>query len=223
MADITLVIGNKVYSSWSLRPWLLLKHIGARFSEVKIDLYTGNYRDRILRYSPAGRVPVLIDGSTTVWESLAICEYAAEKWPSARAWPADPAARAHARSIAAEMHAGFTALRAELPMNCRGRRSGVTPSAQAQADIDRIIQIWQTCFRSYRAAGRPWLFGEFTIADAMYAPVALRFYTYAITLPDDAAAYVTTIVEHPAIKSWIQDARQETEVIAQAERGTPIS
>jgi glutathione S-transferase len=218
MPHPTHVIGNKNYSSWSLRPWLLLKHIGAEFAEIKINLYTGNYRDRILHYSPAGHVPILIDGSRTIWESLAICEYAAEKWPSPKTWPADAGVRAHARSIAAEMHAGFSALRSEFPMNCRQRRTGVIPSAQAQADIERIVQIWQTCLRSHRG---PWLFGEFSIADAMYAPVALRFFTYGVALAPQAAAYVDAVVEDPPIRAWIADARNETEVIAQAERGAP--
>lgn len=219
MSGLTLVIGNKNYSSWSLRPWILLRQLGVQFSEIKITLYSGNYREQILRYSPAGRVPILIDGPITVWESLAICEYVAEKWP--HAWPADTAVRAHARSIASEMHAGFSALRSEFPMNCHARRAGVAPSAAAQADIARVIQIWQTCFASYRSGGR-WLFGDFTIPDAMFAPVALRFFTYGVALPQDAAAYVNTVVEDPAIQSWIADARGETEVIADAERGTPI-
>lgn len=220
MSNLILVIGNKNYSSWSLRPWLLMRHLGVEFEEIKVKLYTGNYREEILRYSPAGRVPVLIDGPIRVWESLAICEYAAGKWP--QAWPADAAARAHARSIAAEMHAGFSALRSEMPMNCRARRAGVAPSAAAQADIARVIEIWQTCFGAHRAGGN-WLFGGFTIADAMFAPVALRFFTYGVALPRDAAAYVNTVVEDPAIKAWIADARQEPEVIAEAERGTPIA
>lgn len=220
MPSLVLVIGNKNYSSWSLRPWLLLKQLGVQFAEIKINLYTGDYREQILRHSPAGRVPVLIDGPITVWESLAICEYVAEKWPNA--WPADAHSRAHARSIASEMHVGFHALRSEFPMNCRSRRTGVTPSETAQTDIARVIQIWQTCFASYRSAGS-WLFGQFTIADAMFAPVALRFFTYGVALPQDAAAYVATVVENPAIKAWIADARQETEVVAQAERGTPIA
>src|SRR5262245_30589737 len=183
MSALTLVIGNKNYSSWSLRPWLLLKHAGVPFAEVRIPLHTRETHERIAHYSPSGRVPVLLDGTVRVWESLAICEYIAERFPEARGWPTDQHARAIARSVAAEMHAGFSALRAELPMNCRAKRAGVVPASAAQADIERVISIWHTCRETFGQDG-PWLFGTFTVADAMFVPVALRFETYGVGLSD---------------------------------------
>lgn len=221
MASLMLVIGNKNYSSWSLRPWLFLKHAGIPFAEIRIPLNTGETRERIAQYSPSGRVPVLLDGAVRVWESLAICEYIAERFPEARGWPADQHARALARSIAAEMHAGFSALRAELPMNCRAKRSGVVPSSAARADIERGIAIWHMCRETFGQGG-PWLFGAFTIADAMFAPVALRFHTYGVELPDMAREYVSTVNEHSAIREWKQAARNETEIIKEEERGNPV-
>jgi glutathione S-transferase len=185
MASLTLAIGNKNYSSWSLPPWLFLKHAGIPFAEIRIPLHTRETRERISQCSPSGRVPVLLDGAVSVWESLAICEYIAERFPEARGWPADPHARAIARSVATEMHAGFAALRAELPMNCRAKRSGVVPSSAARADIERVISIWHTCRETFGQGG-PWLFGAFTIADTILAPVALRFHTDGVELPDVA-------------------------------------
>jgi glutathione S-transferase len=220
MPSLTLVIGNKTYSSWSLRPWFLLKHLGLAFEEIVIPLYEGGTPDAIRRYSAAGKVPVLIDGSTTVWESLAICEYLAERRPDA--WPRDAHARAIARSVASEMHAGFASLRAELPMNVRERRSGVEPSSAARADIARVIEIWGTCRQAASGSG-PWLFGDFSVADAMYAPVATRFHTYGVALPEHAARYVTTVLTDPAMEEWVAAARKESQRIPGAERGEPVS
>ena len=221
MSFLTLVIGNKNYSSWSLRPWLFLKHAGVSFAEIRIPLNARETREHIAQYSPSGRVPVLLDGAVRVWESLAICEYIAERFSEAHGWPADQHARAIARSIAAEMHAGFSALRAELPMNCRAKRSGVVPSSTARADIERVITLWCTCRETFGQGG-PWLFGAFTIADAMFTPVALRFQTYNVELPEVAREYVSTVNEHPAIREWIQAARDETEIIEEEERGNPV-
>jgi glutathione S-transferase len=219
MTVLTLVIGNKNYSSWSLRPWLLLKHLGVDFQEISVALHAPETAARIARYSPSGRVPVLLDGDLRIWESLAIGEYLAERYPAV--WPAESRARALARSVSSEMHAGFTALRGELPFNCRARRSGVTPSPMAQADIDRVVEIWETC-RAIGANAGPWLFGGFTCADAMLAPVALRFHTYGIALPETAQAYVATVCDDAAVRAWIQAARQETAIIPEEERGQPI-
>jgi glutathione S-transferase len=218
MDALTLVIGNKTYSSWSLRPWLLLKHLGVPFREIVVPLYEPQSRERILAYSPSGKVPALIDGSMTIWESLAICEHVAERHP--QAWPRDSESRALARSAATEMHAGFVALRTELPMNCRERRSGVVPSAAARADIERILELWASCRQSSKSKG-PWLFGEFGIADAMFAPVASRFHTYGVTLPTDAERYVVTVLGDAAVREWITSARNERERIPGAERGQP--
>lgn len=221
MSDLTLVIGNKNYSSWSLRPWLFLKHVGVPFEEVRIPLNTPETHERLSQYSPSGRVPVLLDGSVTIWESLAICEYVAERFPQVQGWPTDHKERAVARSVAAEMHAGFSALRAELPMNCRARRSGVVPSSAAQADIERVISLWRLCRQSFGQGG-PWLFGTFTIADAMFAPVVLRFYTYGTKLPDIAREYLSTVNQHAAMQEWIEAAGNETEIIEEEERGNPV-
>jgi glutathione S-transferase len=214
-----LVIGNKTYSSWSLRPWLLLKHLGVEFQEISVPLHTPDTAAQIGRYSPSGRVPVLLDGDRRIWESLAIGEYLAERYPAV--WPADDTTRALARSVSNEMHAGFSALRGELPFNCRGQRSGVTPSPAARADIDRILAIWETC-RAIGANDGPWLFGHFTCADAMFAPVALRFHTYGVALLETAQAYVATVLDDAAVRAWMQAARQETAVISEEERGQPI-
>jgi glutathione S-transferase len=220
MSDLTLVIGNKNYSSWSLRPWLLLRQAGIPFEEVRIPLYGPDSAAQIARYSPAGKLPVLLDGATRVWESLAICEWLAERFPEAGGWPADGAARAEARSVAAEMHAGFTSLRAELPMNCRGRRDGVKPSPAALTQIERVRELWRAC-RERHGRGGPFLFGRFGIADAMYAPVVLRFETYGIPLAGAAREFADAILALPALREWVEAARAESEVLEKFERGTP--
>jgi glutathione S-transferase len=214
--DLTLVIGNKNYSSWSLRPWLVLKQAGIPFREIFISLYTEVSPARIKKYSPSGKVPVLIDGDVTVWESLAIGEYLAEKFPHKHLWPADPAARAMARSAATEMHAGFSALRSHMSMNCRKHLPGKGRTPEVLKDIARITTLWNDC-RTRFGKGGGFLFGKFSTADAMYAPVALRFVTYAVELDPVSAAYVQTITTMPAIQQWVADARAETEVIPQFE------
>jgi len=220
VSTLTLVIGNKNYSSWSLRPWFALRRAGIPFAEVRIPLSMPQTRERILEYSPSAKVPLLVDGATKVWESLAILEYLAEKYPQQCGWPADPAARALARSASAEMHAGFAALRSELPMNCRGRRSGVVPSPAAREDIERILALWRGARESFGRGG-PWLFGAPSPADAMFAPVALRFLTYGVAAPGPAGEFVAAVREAPAIREWLEDARKEPEVIEEVERGTP--
>ena len=214
--DLTLVIGNKNYSSWSLRPWLVLKQAGIPFREVFISLYAETSRAEIGKYSPSGKVPVLIDGKITVWESLAIGEYLAEKFPHKHLWPTDPAARAMARSAATEMHAGFSALRQHMSMNCRQHLPGKGRTPEVLKDIARITALWNDC-RARFGQGGGFLFGKFSIADAMYAPVALRFVTYAVELDPVGAAYVQSITALPAIQQWVADARAETEVIPQFE------
>jgi len=214
--DLTLVIGNKNYSSWSLRPWLVLKQAGIPFREIFISLYTGTSRAEIGKYSPSGKVPVLIDGKITLWESLAIGEYLAEKFPHKHLWPSDPAARAMARSVAAEMHAGFSALRQHMSMNCRQHLPGKGRTPEVLNDIARITALWNDCRARFGKSGG-FLFGKFSIADAMYAPVALRFVTYAVELDPVCMAYVQTITAMPAIQQWVADARAETEVIPQFE------
>ena len=216
MSGLKLVIGNKNYSSWSLRPWLLLTHAGIAFDEVRIGLFTATYRDEIARYSPAGKVPVLLDGPLTVWDSLAICEYVAEKFPDKALWPRERAARARARSVAAEMHSGFGTLRTHLPMNVRAHLPGRGHRRDVLAEAARIAESWLDCRTRFGAEG-PFLFGAFSCADAMYAPVCSRFATYAVPLPDAARRYVDTILALPAMQTWSSAARAESEVLEEDE------
>lgn len=216
-ANLTLVIGNKNYSSWSLRPWLLMRQMGIPFEELLIPLYRPETKDRILRYSPSGRVPALKEGDRVVWESLAIAEYLAEIFPRMNFWPEDPAARAMARSVSHEMHAGFHALRSELPMNIRRPPSPVAMSEAARADALRVQAIWRECRVDYGAGG-PFLFGRFSIADAMYAPVVFRFYNYAVERDETAQYYQETLFALPSLQEWVEAAKSEPWVIAASER-----
>ncbi len=219
-AALTLVIGNRNYASWSLRAWLVLAMTGAPFQEVRIPLHEPDTAQRIRRYSPAGKVPVLIDGEVTVWESLAICEYLAERFPQAGLWPHEPTARAVARAAAHEMHAGFAALRRELPMNVRAERRGIEPGEAAQADITRVLELWAQLRERFGAHG-PFLFGRFSIADAMYAPVVLRFRTYGVDagrVDSSGARYCAAVLALAPMQRWIADACAETERIAAFER-----
>jgi glutathione S-transferase len=211
--SLTLVIGNKNYSSWSLRPWLFLKHHGIPCEEIRIPLYQEDSKPRLAAYSPSGKVPVLLDGDLRVWDSLAILEYLAERFPETAGWPEDPAARATARSLAAEMHAGFQALRTHCGMNCRRPPAGKSLPEPVHRDIARVGQIWREC-RERHAGEGPWLFGRFGIVDCMYAPVALRFHTYRLEAGLAARDYMDTMLAHPAVKEWMKAGRRETEVIA---------
>ena len=208
MADLKLVIGSKNISSWSLRPWLALKQTGASFEEIVIPLDRPDTKAAIARHSPSGRVPVLRHGQAKVWDSLAICEYVAEMFPKARLWPADRGQRAHARSISCEMHGGFAAMRGALPMNVILRRPSGTLDAAARADVDRIIALWSECRARYSRVG-PFLFGTFSIADAMYAPVVTRLRTYEIALDGAPADYVETMAGLPAMQEWAAAAALE--------------
>lgn len=216
MQAYTLVIGNKAYSSWSLRPWLLMKHAGIGFEENRISLYQEDAKQNLLRHSGAGKVPVLRHGDLTIWDSLAICEYLAEKHPEQLLWPADAAVRAHARSTSAEMHSGFGNLRSQMPMNVRRRIPNRAKTPEASSDIARIQEIWEECRGRFGGAG-PFLYGEFSIADAMYAPVVSRFHTYEVTLSDTAATYSRHILGLPAFLEWVAGANAETEVVPQYE------
>jgi glutathione S-transferase len=216
-APYTLVIGNKAYSSWSLRPWIALRQSAIPFDEVRIPLYQDGHIAKIRGYSAAGKVPVLLHGATTVWESLAICEYLAERHPDKRLWPADAAARAYARSISTEMHAGFSALRSTLGMNVRRilPRSGM--STEVANDIARVEDIWNESLRRW---GGPFLMGEFSIADAMFAPVATRFKTYSVALSASAQRYANTLLALPAMQQWYSAAAAEPELLPQFEPQT---
>ncbi len=216
MPNLVLVIGNKAYSSWSLRPWLLMRQAGIPFDEMRVSLYAEGAKQSILQHSPAGKVPVLKDGGLTIWDSLAICEYLAERHPEKQLWPAGVAARAHARAISAEMHSGFTNLRTLMPMNVRREIPGRTGTLEVAAEIARIETIWNDCRGRYGAHG-PFLFGAFCIADAMYAPVVSRLRTYGVALGGAAAQYAGVIHTLPAMQEWIAGARAETEVNPQYE------
>ena len=210
---LKLVIGNKNYSSWSMRPWLALRANDIAFDEIFIPLYTGDAdKRRILDFTRSGKVPALIDGDVTIWDSLSIIEYAAERFPEAQLWPADRAQRAHARSISAEMHSGFMALRNECGMNLHRPIRAVALSAAAQADIARIQQIWIECREAYGKFG-PFLFGAFGAADAMFAPVVHRFRSYAIAVGPEAQAYMDTMMSLPAFREWTRAGLAETLVI----------
>jgi glutathione S-transferase len=216
VADLTIYIGNKNYSSWSLRGWLMVKQSGIEFDEVVIALDEPTTRETILRHSPSGAVPAIRHADRTVWDSLAIGEYLAELAPQAGLWPADPAIRALARCVSAEMHSGFAAMRQHFPMNMRSTFSDRFPTAAAQADINRIAAIWRDCRRRFGGTGQ-FLFGEFSIADAMYAPVCSRFRTYKIEMDEVGQAYCDAIWNWPAMQEWLQAARKEPMVIPDAE------
>jgi glutathione S-transferase len=210
---LKLVIGNKNYSSWSMRPWLALRANNIAFDEIFIPLYTGAAdKQRILSFSHSGKVPALIDGDITIWDSLAIIEYVAEKFPESRLWPEDRASRAHARSISAEMHSGFAALRNECGMNLHRPVGAIALSDEARGNIARVEQIWLECRARYGRSG-PFLFGAFGGADAMFAPVVHRFRTYAIEVAADAKAYMATMMSLPAFQEWTSAGLAETIVI----------
>lgn len=212
MSTPRLVIGNKAYSSWSLRPWVLLRQAGIAFEEERLPLDTELFRARIGALSPSGLVPVLHDDGLVVWDSLAICEYANGRWLDGRGWPADPRARALARAAACEMHAGFAALRRQLPMNLRRRPDAYRWDADAQRDIDRVVALWNG-LRSAHGAGGPFLFGAFGIVDAMFAPVAFRFDRYGVDA-GEAQPYVAALLALPAMRDWDAAAQAESERLA---------
>jgi glutathione S-transferase len=217
MTGLTLVIGNKNYSSWSLRPWILLKHLGLEFQEHLVPLYQPGSRDEVKKYCPSGKVPVLRQGEIVVWDSLAVCEYIAET--SGRGWPKAPEARAVARSISAEMHSGFTDLRNQWPMNSRARHRRVPMTPTLRADIDRVEEIWADCRGRFSTPGSPWLFGDYSIADAMYAPVVLRFNSYGTHFSDNTRSYMSAVIEDPPMQEWLTAAKDEPWTLEGSEVG----
>lgn len=219
MSAMTLIIGNRNYSSWSLRAWLAMRAAGLAFDEIVIPLDQPDTAARIREFSLAGRVPILRHGDRIIWDSLAICEYVAELAPQARLWPEDRAARAVARSVSAEMHSGFVALRSALPMNIRADRPGIAISDDTKADIDRICRIWRDCRREFGAGGS-FLFGEFSIADAMFAPIAARLHSYRIEVDGTARDYIEAIRMLPAMREWSAAAAAEPWVLESEEIGT---
>ncbi|MBZ0092881.1 MAG: glutathione S-transferase family protein [Sulfuricellaceae bacterium] len=214
MEALTLVIGNKNYSSWSLRPWLFLKHNGVPFSEVPVALYQPH--SALRQYSPSGLVPVLHHDDLWVWDSLAICEYVSERFLNGKGWPTNMAARAVARAVSAEMHSGFQNLRSNLPMNLKARYKWKPVSEATEKDIRRIVEIWEECRARYGNSG-PWLFGTFSIADAMFAPVAWRFHIYGVPLGGIAQEYTQQLLELDGMLAWHADAVKESEALPQFE------
>ncbi|MEM5425196.1 MULTISPECIES: glutathione S-transferase family protein [Paraburkholderia] len=211
-----LVIGDKNYSSWSMRPWVLLKHFGIAFEEVLIELDEPATRSSILAFSASGKVPCLVgDDGFAVWDSLAIAETLAERFPQHALWPRDANARARARSVSAEMHSGFGEVRNHMPMNIRKVKPGAGATPGALADVARIDALWRECLA---ASGGPFLFGEFSIADAMYAPVVMRFNSYQPKLSPEAAAYAQRVSALPAVTEWVEAARRETHIVQDDER-----
>jgi glutathione S-transferase len=208
----TLVIGNKLYSSWSMRPWLLLRQLGIAFDEVVIPLHQPDTQAQILKHSPAGKVPILIEGDVTVWESLAIMDHVGETYDDAEVWPRDPHARAMARSIAAEMHAGFQALRSNCPMNLGKTFGERDRGPEVARDVARVTEIFREA-RARFGAGGPFLFGEFSAADAMYAPVVTRLDTYAIPVDRVTRDYMDAILSLPAYREWLEAALDEPWVL----------
>nr|WP_314634224.1 glutathione S-transferase family protein [uncultured Janthinobacterium sp.] len=216
---LTLIIGNKNYSSWSMRPWVAMTAFGIPFQEVRVLLDQKDTSSKIAEYSACGRVPVLLAGEMTIWDSLAICEYLAEQFPDKHLWPQDVAARATARSVCAEMHSGFAGLRTAMSMNIKAQLPGRGRTAAAQADIGRISEIWEECLS--RFGHHQFLFGDFSIADAYFAPVVMRFRTYGVSLAPALNAYCERVQAHPAMARWITEALAETEVAAKHDAELP--
>lgn len=215
-----LYIANKNYSSWSLRAWLVMKKFNLHFTEYNLKLETPSFSETLAKVAPIAKVPVLVDGTTTIWDSLAICEYINETYLSHTGWPSDPQQRAKARALAAEMHAGFNSLRNQLPMNIRAKRK-VALTQQSLKDIARIEQIFSEQHTQFEHHG-DWLFGDWGIVDAMYAPIALRFKTYGISLNTSATAYINKVLACPVLTAWITQALQETEIVKMDEAGEEV-
>ncbi len=212
MSRLTLIIGNKNYSSWSLRPWILLKHHQIDFEEKRVALSTETTAEELSEYHSDLKVPILKDDELEVWDSLSILEYISEKYLKNRGWPADAVARSVARSISSEMHSSFLNIRNELPMNCRKKFKNIELSQGANREIDRIKELWRICRREFGKNGE-WLFGDYSIADAMFAPIALRFYGYSVPLCDDEEIYVNSVLKHPGIVEWVEAGKLEKEII----------
>ena len=207
--SLHLIIGDKRYSSWSLRPWLVLEMTGAPFTDQVIRLNLPDTRENILKYSPTGKVPALQCEHGTIIDSLAICEYLVERFPDVDLWPRDVSARAQARSACAQMHSGFMSLRSNMPMDLRQDQALEVIPVDTQADIDRIVALWAECRKAAREDG-PFLFGRPSIADAFFAPVAIRLRTYRVALPDEALAYIETIYQWPAFQRWQRAGLEES-------------
>jgi len=215
-----LIIGNYNYSTWSLRPWLFVDHHDLPVEIVQMRLFSPELLATLDRHFSNGKVPLLLDGNIEIWDSIAILEYLGEKFPTSNPWPADPEARGVARAVSAEMHSSFNALRNEAPMNCRKHFPGYQLSEQALADIERIQSIWRFCRQKFGHHG-PWLFGEFSIADAMYAPVVMRFRSFDVSLDGSAQSYCQTVNDSASIKRWISNGLNESDLVSEDELDHP--
>ncbi len=220
MPDIKLIIGNKNYSSWSLRAWFFLKQFKVPFEEVKLPLRSARFFQEIKKYSPSGKVPALNHKNIKIWDSLAICDYVSEFMLDNRGWPSDQSDKAIARSISAEMHSGFFGIRNQLPMNCRALKQDYSLDERTTFEIQQIQHIWKQCLES--SSGSSWLFGDFSVADAMFAPIVFRFHTYQIQLEKRIQQYVRFVLENENIKDWLAESRLETEVIEDSEIGVDV-
>ncbi|WP_455220737.1 glutathione S-transferase family protein [Kaarinaea lacus] len=216
MPNLTLIIGNKNYSSWSLRPWVFMKQCHIAFAEKRIALFTDTTNQELAPYNSDFKVPVLQDDDLLIWDSLSILEYLSERYLDNNGWPGDVNARAFARTISCEMHSSFFNVRKELPMNCRKKFHNIRLSAEAEREVERIKTLWRQCRSRYSADGE-WLFGKYSIADAMFAPVALRFEGYSIPLNEVEEAYVQSVLKQPCIIEWIEAGKLEKEVIVEDE------
>lgn len=216
MNNLTLVIGNKNYSSWSLRPWVMMKHFNVDFTEKKIPLFTKTTQFELSKFPSDYKVPILQDSDLVVWDSLAIVEYISEKYLNSTGWPADEKARAEARAMSAEMHSSFIQVRTEMPMNCRRTISPIGLSEKAQQEVERIKWLWTQSRTKYGDLGE-WLFGDYSIADAMFAPVVMRFVSYAVPLTGQVQEYIQTVLKQPGIIEWMEAARSEKEIIQESE------
>jgi glutathione S-transferase len=225
---LTLIIGNKNYSSWSFRPWIAMRVAGIAFEEKVVPLYEPGSREQILQYSPAGKVPVLVDGDQRIWESLAILEYVADKFPKQKLWPDDPLARTHARTVATEMHAGFQPLRKSCPMNLWLPVKSRPQSEEVMANVRRIEFLWADC-RARFGQGGPFLFGSFGAADAMYAPVVARLHSYGLAVGNATRNYMDAVMALPAWAEWRTAALKESWILKDDEpewplvRGVPVA
>jgi glutathione S-transferase len=219
MSELTLIIGNKNYSSWSLRPWVFMKHNQINFREKRVALFTETTDKELAQYNSDFKVPVLQDGSLVIWDSLSILEYLSEKYLESNGWPHEERARAIARSISSEMHSSFVNVRSELPMNCRKKLQNIKLSHEAEREIERIKSLWRKCRAEFGEKGE-WLFGNYSIADAMYAPIALRFEGYSIPLEGVERAYVQSVSKQPSIVEWIEAGKVEREIIEENEIDT---
>ena len=212
MSNLTLVIGNKNYSSWSLRPWIFMRHHQLDFTEKRVALFTETIDEELAEYNSDSKVPVLKDDDLVIWDSLSILEYISEKYLDNQGWPKAERSRAIARSISAEMHSSFSNLRNELPMNCRKKFDQIILSEDAKREIERVKYLWRMCLSQNKDHGG-WLFGRFSIADAMFAPVVLRFHGYSISMAEEEQEYMNRVLTHPAIVEWIDEGKQEKEII----------